>query len=174
MDPIIDLFRDHDDSTPEFTLDGIQTYARVVAIYDADSPTLVIPLENHFFKFLVRVDGIDSPEIKSSNKEAKILARRARDRMISLCTGEVVQPSNTDIAERNKKKWLKDYLKTNVCIVYVNCKEMDKYGRVIVDIRKDPDSENFADILLKEKLVYEYHGQTKLTEEEQVATLDVN
>lgn len=49
MDPIIDLFRDHDDSTPEFTLDGIQTYARVVAIYDADSPTLVIPLENHFF-----------------------------------------------------------------------------------------------------------------------------
>jgi endonuclease YncB( thermonuclease family) len=171
MDPIKDLFRDHDDTTPEFSLNGIETYGRLVSVYDADTLTVVIPLENHFFKFSMRVDGIDSPEMKASNKEAKILARKARDRMVELCTGEHLRPSVNDTDERTKKKWIKDYLKKNVCLVYVRCKESDKYGRPLVDVSKDVDSDFFSKFLLQEKLVYEYHGATKLSEESQVAAL---
>ena len=74
--------------------------------------------------------------------------------------------------ESAKKKSIKSYLENNVAVVWVKCGELDRYGRPLVDIRKTKDDRTFTEILLEEKLAYEYGGKTKLGEAEQVAALD--
>jgi endonuclease YncB( thermonuclease family) len=45
----------------------------------------------------------------------------------------------------------------------------DKYGRVLVKCKTHPQNkETIADVLIKEKLGYEYYGETKLSELDQI------
>jgi endonuclease YncB( thermonuclease family) len=111
--------------------------------------------------------------------KAKELGHNARDRLAELITGEPVPPiavSQDPVeAEKEKKKWIQNKLNSEVYLVWVECKEMDKYGRILIDMKKDPsDTQTFSELLLKEKLAYCYGGATKLTEEQQVALLSSN
>jgi endonuclease YncB( thermonuclease family) len=166
-------FSKYDEKTPEFSLKGLATYARLVGIYDGDSVNLILPVGDRYCKFAARLVGIDTCEMKNNNKEAQAIARQARDRLVELCIGQkpVSTSHDPELAEKEKKTWIKKQLHDNVCLVYVKAGDLDKYARVLCELSKDESSESFSDILLRDKLAYPYMGQTKLEVEDQLAYL---
>lgn len=172
MEQILEKFTNSNyNSTPFFTLNGKKMYCRVVNVYDGDTITVVINIFDGFYKFSVRMNGIDTCELKSKNEKNKELACFARSRLISLIT-------NKDISETTllkDRRMINNFLNKNVYCVWIECLDFDKYGRLLANIYKSDNSltpsESFSSILLKEKLAYTYTGETKLTEEEQLNTL---
>ena len=157
-------------STPFFTLNGKKMYCRVVNVYDGDTITVVLNIFDGFYKFSVRINGIDTCEIKSKNEKNKELACFARSRLISLITDKDI--SETTLLK--DRRMINNFLNKNVYCVWIECLDFDKYGRLLANIYKNENAsscESFSSILLKEKLAYTYTGETKLTEEEQLDTL---
>ena len=156
------IFLEHGGSTPAFSLTNHKTYARVCSLYDADTLNVVIPIFGSFYKFSIRMMGIDTCEIRAKNVRNKELAVRARTRLYELITGNNPDPSW-------KKKDFEHYFDKEVIIVYLHCFEFDKWGRVLANVFSDDMStKSFSDVLIDEKLAYPYKGDTKLTEEQQV------
>lgn len=149
-------------NTPALSLQGLATWARVVDVYDGDTLTLILPFKNEFFKFTCRMKGIDTCEMKSKNKENKQNAVRARNRLVQLCGKQI------DTETAYTRKQIQALLHEEVVLVWVQCHEFDKYGRLLADLfASETASDNFAKILISEKLGYQYEGDTKMTEEEQ-------
>ena len=58
-------------------------------------------------------------------------------------------------------------LDAEVYLVWVECGNKDKYGRILANIYKDKGStQSMSSILLEEKLAYRYEGKTKLSDDE--------
>jgi endonuclease YncB( thermonuclease family) len=138
-----------------FSLQGTHS-ARVVSLHDGDTFTAIVKLETTFYKFPIRIARLDTCEMSSKDSLLKTKAFMARDKLFSLLTGK----SNIDTISWRKKDF-DEYFQRNVNIVTLDCKEMDKYGRVLADVS------NFADVLVLQKLAYWYDGGKKLTEDEQ-------
>ena len=68
---LIENFEKYDISTPYFSLQDVNTYGRLVDIYDGDTVKVILPVMDRYFKFDVRLNGIDTCEIKSHNIENK-------------------------------------------------------------------------------------------------------
>lgn len=152
--------------TPAFTLKGHKTWGRLVDCYDGDTMQVVLPFLGSFFKFTIRMYGIDTSEMKSKDSANKERAVKARDRVLEVATKQCPLPA------MKTRKEIQKYLAANMTLVYVECLEMDKYGRVLAKVYTCPeDSECFSDVLVKENLAYAYYGETKLTEKEQMETL---
>jgi endonuclease YncB( thermonuclease family) len=169
MEELVEQLKSYDISTPHFSLNGINTYGRLVDIYDGDTVKIVLStFKDTFFKFDVRLNGIDTCEIKSHISENKIKGLKAKKRvcdMVEEIYGNYVN------AKLDTGTEIKDYLKSIVCIVFVKCYNFDKYGRLLADVYIDYNSvtrKSISEILLSEKLAYPYNGGTKLTEEEQL------
>lgn len=159
-------FKQYGINTPEFSLHGLKMYIRVVSIYDGDTIKAIVPFMGQFFKFTIRLSGIDTCEIKSKNQQNKDLALSARNRLFELVTSQKI--SQNDLS----KKDLESLLDKHVYLVWANLLEFDKYGRLLANIYITTDSINsFSDILVSEKLAYKYTGDTKLTEEQQTDLL---
>ena len=123
--------------------------------------TVIIPLLNNFYKFSVRLQGIDTCEISSDSEPNRILATNARNRLIQLVTNNTASISDVKL-----------YLFSNISLVYLKCQDFDKYGRVLASISKcKEDPENFSQVLIREKLAYSYDGKKKLSEEDQINLL---
>lgn len=149
-------------TTTTFSLKNTECYARVVQIHDGDTLTAIIPVFGSYYKFSIRLNGIDTCEIKSKNEKTQKLSVDARNRLINLITDRHA----SNIGD------VKKYLLDNVVLVFVKCNDFDKYGRVLATVSKSPgDVLSFSEILVNEKLAYVYTGKTKLTEEEQIAML---
>lgn len=152
-------------NTKFFSLEDKSCWARVVSIHDADTITCVLNIhdfENKFYKFNIRLAGIDSPEITSKNKDLQNLAIKARNRLFQIIT--------TKNYEKKEQKELDMLLDQEVYLVFLKCMKFDKYGRVLADIYKNEfDESSINEILLKEKVVYPYNGKTKLDDNEQEA-----
>ena len=58
LSEIKDQYKMHDEFTPEFSLNGIICYGRLINIIDGDTIVAVLPFKNDFFKFHIRMDGI--------------------------------------------------------------------------------------------------------------------
>ncbi len=103
--------------------------------YDADTLTVEIPGQHPLFgeNISVRVNGIDSPEIKTHDSCEKQAARTAQ-------------------------RLVENLLKNSNQIDLLNV-ERDKYFRVLADV--SVDGKLIKDILLSNNLAYEYHGETK-------------
>jgi endonuclease YncB( thermonuclease family) len=150
--------------TPMFSLNGIKTYARVVDIIDGDTINCIIPFfDNKYFKFNIRLSGIDTCEMKSKNDENKKLAIAARDLLFELIT-------NKKLYQLSKKE-ISNILNEDLYLVWVECLNFDKFGRVLANVSKNETAQSFSDILVNKKLAYQYHGEKKLTEEEQLVLL---
>ena len=145
-------------NTPSFSLQNLECYCRVVKIHDGDTFTIILPVFNSFYRFSVRLVDIDTCEIKSNNPSCKMIATNARKRLFELVTKQTSDLSDS-------------FLSDNVNLVYIKCKDFDKYGRLLGDIYKTGDDDkSFSEILIEEKLAYFYDGK-KLTEEEQIEIL---
>lgn len=103
--------------------------------YDADTVTFNIkgvhPLIGE--KISVRVNGLDTPEIKGKLPCEKDAARAAQRLVQSLLK--------------------------NAKVINLENINRDKYFRILADVVID--GKNLTDILLKNKLGYAYHGETK-------------
>ena len=150
--------------TPLFSLNGIKTYVRVVNVTDGDTISVVIPIFNNYFKFHVRLNGIDTCEIHSKNEIIKAKGLNAKYRLIELlCPFEKL---NNILCIT--KKQIVDLFDKNTCLIWLECLEFDKYGRLLGNIYIDDKTKNVSNILIEEKLAYKYDGSTKLNEEEQM------
>jgi endonuclease YncB( thermonuclease family) len=150
-------FEQYGPSTPAFNFDGYHTIARVVGISDGDSIIVTLPLPTRsaapcVYKFHIRLDGIDTPEMRGGG-EAAI---NARNRLLQLITG--VPLSDTDLLT---KKHIQNLLSNEVHLVRLECGDFDKYGRVLANVFKPHEHMSFSQILLDEGLAKEYHGGKK-------------
>ena len=72
-------------------------YGKVIKVYDGDTITIAAKFPNTdgpIFRFSVRLDGIDTPEIKGKNAAERDLAKNTRDALHELIYGKVVELRN--------------------------------------------------------------------------------
>ena len=110
--------------------------------------------------------------MKSKIDKNKAIALKARKRMYQLVT-KIEPKSITDINDSISRKDLRALLNLDIYLVNILCGPLDKYGRLlgwIFDIsnKSELKSTSFNHNLLNENLAYEYQGNTKLSEEEQL------
>lgn len=145
--------------TPEFSLCGLTLQGKVVEMYDADTCKIVLPLQNTFYKFNCRLNGIDTPEMKPSkdkpNRENEILwAKKARSELLNL-----VCDTNVDYTDIKKDDIVKT-LQNNKKLITVKCLEFDKYGRLLVELYNN--NKCFNNILVEKNLAVNYDGGHKV------------
>lgn len=107
----------------------------VVKVYDGDTITIISKLpyeESALYKFSVRLNGIDCPEIKGETLQEKQCAQLARDELSKLIL--------------NKEIILKNLT-------------TEKYGRILADVYLDDLHLN--QYMLDKKLAVKYDGGTK-------------
>lgn len=141
------------------------TVARVVDIYDGDTCTIVMKFNDVYNKFTVRLNGIDTCEMKAKSADNKRKAYLARDRLYTLITNDAI-PNNSI-----PRKMIRDVLNREVYLINLCVTGTDKYGRLLADLYGLEDvskTRSFSSVLLTEKLAYSYDGGTKKTEEEQL------
>jgi endonuclease YncB( thermonuclease family) len=149
--------------TPEFTLCGQLLQGKVVECYDADTCKIVLPVLGNFYKFVCRLNGIDTPEMKprkdKPNRDNEILwAKKARAELLSLICSQSETFGNLDI----KKEEVIDILQKNKKLVTVKCLEFDKYGRLLVELSNFGTDKSFNDILVEKNLAVSYDGGKKI------------
>ena len=159
----IQLLENCTKETPEFTLCGQLLQGKVVECYDADTCKIVLPVLGNVYKFVCRLNGIDTPEMKprkdKPNRENEILwAKKARAEMLSLICNQSESFQNLDI----KKEEVIDILQKNKKLINVKCLEFDKYGRLLVELYNIGNDKSFNDILVEKNLAVTYDGGKKI------------
>lgn len=111
---------------------------KVVDIYDGDTITVLTDVHGYYYKFRVRLYGIDCPEIKP-----------------------LKDIENRDLHIKSAIK-VKDILSMLILnrTVKLLCKNFDKYGRLLVIVIYEDI--NINDFLLENKLAKKYDGKTKV------------
>lgn len=111
------------------------TYGKVVKVYDGDTITLAsyLPIPNSpLYRFSVRLNGIDTPEIKGKTRTEKDLAQNAKNALSDFILGKVVELRN--IAN-------------------------EKYGRILADVYLGPTNVN--EWMIENGYAIAYSGGTK-------------
>lgn len=107
-------------------MDKFKYKAKVVRVIDGDTIEVMIDFGFHFSKTMhIRLDGIDTPELRGGTLETKAAARKAKQFVIDEVDG-------------------KD-------ITLLSIKESDKYGRCVGRILYDNDKD-LTELLLEKKL----------------------
>jgi micrococcal nuclease len=112
----------------------------VIKVYDGDTITIASRLpypESPLYRFSVRVNGIDCPEIRTKNSNEKECAQLAKEYLQELLLNKSVILKNVDT---------------------------DKYGRLLADVYID--NENISDLMIKNRFAVKYDGGTKSAPED--------
>ena len=107
---------------------------KVVEVYDGDTFTMVFYSRGELCHAKVRMNGIDTPEIKGETDQEKAKAIVARDALRKLLLGKVIAVSNLGI---------------------------EKWGRILADVHVQGVHVN--DYMLKEGHAVPYGGKHGLT-----------
>ena len=127
----------------ELTFKNINTFVPAVnkgvciKVYDGDTITIAayLPYDNSpLYKFSVRLNGIDTPEIKGCDADEKAMAIKARDALSAKILNKVVDLENVSL---------------------------EKYGRLLATIKYNDEDLNAW--LIKERYALAYDGGTKAT-----------
>ena len=111
------------------------TYGKVVKVYDGDTITVAAYLDSDrsvIYRFSVRLNGINSPEIKGKTENEKKLAKQSRDALYNFIYGKIIKLENIS---------------------------MEKYGRLLADVVCDGINVNTW--MLENKYAVSYDGGTK-------------
>ena len=109
------------------------TCGTVIKVYDGDTIKIAnkLPYEaSPLYRFSVRINGIDCPEMRTSNETEKQCAQLAKEFLIKLIMNKYIYLENIDI---------------------------DKYGRILADVIIE--GRNLSELLLKERLAVHYDGE---------------
>ena len=112
------------------------TFGKVIKVYDGDTITIASRLPNTdgpIYRFSVRLNGIDTPEIRGKSVAEKELAIVVRDALRELIMGKVVELRNV---------------------------ANEKYGRILADVYLDSVSIN--DWLVEQNFAVPYTGGKKM------------
>lgn len=119
------------------------TGGKVVKVYDGDTITVAttLPLRdtpNTVYRFSVRLNGIDTPEIRTKCAEEKEIAKLARQQLADLCLGKIVKLTNVST---------------------------EKYGRLLADIHLTDDTQttHLNKWMVTQRLAVSYGGGTKVS-----------
>lgn len=157
-------FKQYGGSTPELSVNGLKCYGRLIDVYDGDTVKVILPTFNSYYKFTIRLNGIDTCEIKSKDKILQDKGIKARDRVLELLTNN----------KKDTKKDIKNLLESEVFLVWIECFNNDKYGRILANIYKDKnEKKSISEILLEEKLAYSYEGKKKLSNDDIKVELNI-
>lgn len=110
-------------------------FGKVIKVYDGDTFTIAAKLPNTtspIYRFSVRLNGIDTPEIHGKTAHEKELAVSARDALHKLIYGKIVELKNV---------------------------ATEKYGRILADVYIDDLHVN--NWLIQNKFAVPYDGGTK-------------
>lgn len=116
------------------------TIGKVIKVYDGDSITIASKLPNIndiIYRFQVRLNGIDTPEIKGKTVTEKELAKKARDALSILIMNKMVILKNVST---------------------------EKYGRLLADVYIGDLYVN--EWLLNNNYAVKYDGGTKIIPDE--------
>ena len=130
------LFEAANTKTAKFTLKGYKTYAKCVYVYDGDTVHIVFkqPHSTECFKWIIRMNGIDTPEMKSKNANEKQAAVAARDFLRGLILDK---------------------------IIIVECGDFDKYGRLLGEIYLEGNPVSLSKQMIENGHAKAYDGGTK-------------
>ena len=117
-----------------FSLDGYETLAKVVKVYDGDTIHVVFKYFDTFFKWNCRIQHVDTPELRTKDLEEKKRGYECRDKLIALIMDKVVS---------------------------LKCSKFDKYGRLLVEITVPETGVKIHEYLISEGLANKYEGKTK-------------
>lgn len=119
---------------PIFSLNGYIVTGKVCSVYDGDSMKIIFPFHDHFYTRTCRLNGVDTPELRSKNIEEKKQAIMVRDKV--------------------KEKILHKK-------VTVYCRNFDKYGLLLIDLICIKYKCYINKWLLENDLAIEYFGGRK-------------
>ncbi len=130
---------------PRYSMNGIRSLARVIALYDGDTWYIVVPSPGHELdeaprKYLFRLAGLDCPEMRPRliipDRDLHVKAAKAVTRLLSV--------------------------KYKDAIVWIEFKQEEKYGRLLGTIYPDQDrDESINDWMISHQLALPYAGKTK-------------
>ena len=109
---------------------------KVIKVYDGDTITIASKLPSPYsplYRFSVRINGIDCPEIKGKNDAEKECAKIARNKLCDIILDKVVILKNVGV---------------------------EKYGRILADVYYEDHS--ISEWLLQNNLAVPYDGGTKV------------
>jgi micrococcal nuclease len=108
----------------------------VIDVYDGDTFTIATPVlntkNNYVYRFSVRVQGVDCPELRTKDKDEKYVALKAKEFAESVLLHKHIILKNI---------------------------QYDKYGRILACVFVD--NKNYSELLIHSKLAVEYNGNTK-------------
>lgn len=110
---------------------------KIIKVYDADTITIAayLPIKDSpLYRFSVRLNGIDTPEIKSKDDDEKEAAKVARDALADKILNKYITLKNIDT---------------------------EKYGRILADVYLDDI--NINQWLINERYAVLYDGGTKIS-----------
>ena len=111
------------------------TEGQVIKVYDGDTITIASKMpypESPMYRFSVRLNGIDTPEIKGKNADEKEIAKKARDELSALIMNKTVILKNV---------------------------QSEKYGRILAEVYLEDVCLN--DWMIEKKFAVKYDGGTK-------------
>lgn len=166
-------------NTEQFSFNGLSTFCRILDVIDGDTLCVIFNLNDKFYRFIIRLNGIDTCEIKSIDKNILQKGIDAKNYVIStLCSSNNIKNYDLNFT----KKETKEFFNKNFIIAYISCKKFDKFGRILANIylynneynsRNEYNSHNnllnensLSNLLLNKKLAYPYFGGRKLSNEE--------
>jgi len=109
----------------------------VIKVYDGDTITVASKLPylgSPLYRFPVRLNGIDCPEMKSKNDTEKMVAKMAQQKLTELIYRKIVRLENV---------------------------QTEKYGRLLADVYID--NLHINKIMIDNRLAVSYDGGTKVT-----------
>lgn len=111
------------------------TEGQVIKVYDGDTITIASKMpypESPMYRFSVRLNGIDTPEIKGKNADEKEIAKKARDELSTLILNKTVTLKNV---------------------------QSEKYGRILAEVYLEDVCLN--EWMIEKKFAVKYDGGTK-------------
>lgn len=152
-----------DNTVPDFSLDGLTVWGKVVNVYDGDTFRISFymnPGDSKTVKFKVRGNGYNAPEIRPSkdhkNREEEIhRAVCARNRFIQLATD-----CKIELDKRYTRNEIQEIVDQNHKLIFIRFDKFEKYGRVLADIFENPKTKkSINQILIDEGHAVPYHGE---------------
>lgn len=111
------------------------TCGKVIKVYDGDTITIATKLPydgSPIYRFSVRINGIDCPEMKTQDRNERTCANIAKQKVCNMIFNKVVHLKNV---------------------------KLEKYGRILADVYLQDIS--VGDMLCKCNLAVKYDGGTK-------------
>ena len=93
-----------------------------------------MPNNNECYKWVIRVNGVDTPEIRTRNKYEKALGYKARDYLRSLILDK---------------------------IIILQCLDFDKYGRLLGELYIEGNEKSISNQMIEQGYARAYDGGTK-------------